>query len=44
MLIIKPGFASASVFPALAGLAGAWGGVAYTFVRMLGRRGEKGCG
>ena len=43
MLIIKPGFASASVFPALAGLAGGLGaGVAYTFVRMLGARGEKG--
>ena len=43
LFIIKPGFAGASVLPAVAGLFGGMGaGIAYTFVRMLGKRGENG--
>ncbi len=43
LLIVKPGFASAALFPALVGV---WGGMsagaAYTAVRCLGQRGERG--
>lgn len=43
LFIIKPGFSSAVTLPALAGLLGGMGaGIAYTFVRMLGKRGESG--
>ena len=41
VLIIKPGFEGAAFFPSLAGfLSGAGAGLAYTFVRKLGQRGE----
>lgn len=41
MLIIKPGFQNAALLPSLAGFAsGAAAGLAYTFVRKLGMRGE----
>lgn len=41
ILIIKPGFEGAAFFPSLAGfLSGAGAGLAYTFVRKLGQRGE----
>ncbi len=42
-LIIKPGLSNAAPFPALMGLIGGLGaGIAYTFVRLLGKRGEEG--
>lgn len=41
LLIIKPGFDSPAVIPALAGALGGMGaGIAYTFVRKLGSAGE----
>lgn len=41
VLIIKPGFQNAALLPALAGVVGGMGaGIAYTFVRALGKRGE----
>ena len=41
MLIIKPGFDSPTVIPAIAGALGGMGaGIAYTFVRKLGSMGE----
>ena len=41
VLIIKPGFEGASFVPSLAGfISGAAAGLAYTFVRKLGARGE----
>lgn len=43
LFIIKPTFANVALFPALAGLVGGMGaGAAYTAVRVLGKRGEKG--
>jgi drug/metabolite transporter (DMT)-like permease len=43
LFIIKPTFANVALFPALAGLVGGMGaGAAYTTVRVLGKRGEKG--
>ena len=43
MLIVKPTFSNLNLIPALAGFAGGIGaGVAYTFVRLLGQKGEKG--
>lgn len=43
LFIIKPTFANVTLFPALAGLIGGMGaGAAYTTVRVLGKRGEKG--
>lgn len=43
LFIIKPTVANLDLMPSLAGLAGGIGaGAAYTFVRMLGLRGEKG--
>lgn len=42
MLIVKPTFNNLNLIPALAGFAGGIGaGVAYTFVRLLGQKGEK---
>lgn len=41
VLIIKPSFGAASSFPALIGALGGLGaGIAYTFVRVLGKKGE----
>lgn len=41
VLIIKPGFDNPDVIPAVAGVVGGMGaGIAYTFVRKLGGRGE----
>ena len=43
LMIVKPGFAGMSFFPAVIGtLGGAGAGIAYTFVRKLGNRGEDG--
>lgn len=43
VLIIKPGFSNSEFMPALLGLVGGMGaGLAYTFVRRLGNRGESG--
>lgn len=43
LCIIKPGVSGMEFFPALIGALGGLGaGVAYTFVRMLGKMGEKG--
>ena len=44
VLVVKPGFAGADVFiPSLIGVAGGLGaGLAYTLVRVLGQRGERG--
>lgn len=43
LFIIKPSVTGMEMMPALIGLAGGMGaGIAYTFVRMLGERGEKG--
>ena len=43
LLIIKPSFANPALFPAFIGVLGAMGaGAAYTTVRYLGNRGEKG--
>ena len=43
MCVVKPSFANTAVFPALMGLCGGmFAGLAYTFVRMLGKRGVKG--
>lgn len=43
LFIIKPSFDNVSIIPALAGFAGGMAaGAAYTFVRILGQRGEKG--
>lgn len=43
LLIIRPTGQNMSLFPALIGLLGGLGaGIAYTFVRLLGTRGEKG--
>lgn len=43
LLIIKPSFSSLVCLPALMGLLGGIGaGAAYTFVRILGQRGQKG--
>lgn len=43
LFIIKPTFTNVALFPALAGLVGGMGaGAAYTTVRVLGKRGEKG--
>jgi drug/metabolite transporter (DMT)-like permease len=42
LCIIKPSFVNPDVFPAIMGLLGGMGaGIAYTFVRKLGTRGEK---
>ena len=42
LFIIKPGFENPQVLPAVAGLAGGMGaGIAYTFVRRLGKKQEK---
>ena len=41
LMIVKPGFTGMSFFPAAIGtLGGAGAGIAYTFVRKLGSRGE----
>ncbi len=41
VLIIKPGFANTDIIPSLAGVLGGMGaGIAYTYVRKLGLRGE----
>lgn len=43
LFIIKPSFQNVALIPALAGFAGGMAaGVAYTFVRILGQKGEKG--
>ena len=44
LLVVKPGFAMAGVLvPSLIGVAGGlFAGVAYTLVRVLGQRGERG--
>ena len=43
MLIVKPTFSNLNLIPALSGFAGGIGAsVAYTFVRLLGQKGEKG--
>ena len=43
LFIIKPTFSNLDVIPALIGLCGGMGaGIAYTMVRILGQRGEKG--
>ena len=43
LFIIKPSFDNVAIIPALAGFAGGMAaGAAYTFVRILGQRGEKG--
>lgn len=43
LFIIKPSFHNVELIPALAGFAGGMAaGVAYTFVRILGQKGEKG--
>lgn len=43
LFIIKPSFENVALVPALAGFLGGLGaGIAYTFVRSLGQRGEKG--
>lgn len=43
LFIIKPGFSSVPIFPALIGTLGGMGaGAAYTFVRKLGKKGVKG--
>ncbi len=43
VLIIKPGFSNPEMLPSLVGLLGGMGaGLAYTFVRKLGSRGEDG--
>lgn len=43
LFIIKPSFHNVELIPALAGFAGGMAaGAAYTFVRILGQRGEKG--
>ncbi len=43
LLIVKPGFASAALFPSLVGvLGGMSAGAAYTAVRWLGQKGERG--
>lgn len=44
LLVVKPGFAAESaLFPSLVGVAGGFfAGIAYTLVRILGQRGERG--
>lgn len=43
LFIIKPSFQNVALIPALAGFMGGMAaGIAYTFVRILGQRGEKG--
>ena len=43
LLIVKPSVTGISMIPALIGLLGGMGaGIAYTFVRVLGQKGEKG--
>lgn len=43
LFIIKPSFQNVALIPALSGFAGGMAaGIAYTFVRILGQRGEKG--
>ncbi len=43
MCVVKPSFTNTAVFPALTGLCGGmFAGLAYTFVRMLGKHGVKG--
>lgn len=43
LLVVKPSFANANLIPALAGAAGGMcAGIAYTFVRALGNRKERG--
>lgn len=43
LFIIKPTFANLDLFPSLVGLLGGLGaGIAYTFVRLLGLKGERG--
>ncbi|MBD4334496.1 EamA family transporter, partial [Xanthomonas citri pv. citri] len=43
LFVIKPDFSNADWFPSLAGfVGGACAGFAYTMVRLLGTRGEKG--
>lgn len=43
LFIIKPSFENVALIPALAGFTGGMAaGIAYTFVRILGQRGEKG--
>ena len=43
LFIIKPSFQNVALFPALIGFAGGMAaGIAYTFVRVLGQKGEKG--
>lgn len=43
LLIIKPSFANADFLPSLVGLCGGMGaGIAYTMVRILGKRGQHG--
>lgn len=43
LCIIKPGVVGMDMMPAMVGVFGGLGaGIAYTFVRMLGKRGEKG--
>ncbi len=43
LCIIKPGVVGMEIMPAIVGVFGGLGaGIAYTFVRMLGKRGEKG--
>lgn len=43
LFIIKPSFQNVAFIPALAGFAGGMAaGIAYTFVRILGQKGEKG--
>lgn len=43
LLIIKPSFANADFLPSLIGLCGGMGaGIAYTMVRILGKRGQNG--
>ena len=44
LFVIKPGFASVTALPAFIGLLGGMGaGIAYTYVRILGTNGVKGC-
>ena len=43
LFIIKPTFANMELFPSVIGLCGGIGaGIAYTMVRILGQRGQKG--
>ena len=43
LFIIKPSFENVALIPAMAGFLGGMGaGIAYTFVRILGQKGEKG--